>query len=131
MELIFLLNVLVFCAITMEVTWIFYLAVMHLKEEKERLATLGKDFSIGQKIFGYPILFFGLIIDAFLNATAGSIFFLEPPRYDLKEWLFTGRVSRWNDTGGWRGVLNAGSVIRFLIHLRKVDTAVNSESNNK
>jgi len=42
-------------------------------------------------------------IDAFLNATVGSIIFLEPPRYDLKEILFTGRVSRWNGADNWRG----------------------------
>ena len=99
------LSVALFCYVTLGVTWVFYLAVMHLKEERDRLKKLGKDFSTAQKVFGYPILIIGLLIDVFLNATVGTIIFIEPPRYDKKEWLFTGRVSRWNDTGGWRGDL--------------------------
>lgn len=88
-------------ALTLWVTWIFYLAVMHLKEERDRLKAEGKEFTTSQKIFGYPIIFIGLIVDVFLNMTAGTILFIEIP----KEILFTGRVSRWNDTGGWRGDL--------------------------
>jgi len=110
-ELIFILA---FCYITLETTWLFYLAVMHLKEERDRLKKLGKDFTTSQKIFGYPILGIGLIIDVFLNFTVGSISFIEPPRIDKKEWLFTARVSRWNDTDGWRGDLARWYCSNFL-----------------
>jgi len=109
-----------FCCITMEITWLFYLAVMHLREERDRLKKLGKDFTIAQKIFGYPILGLGLIIDVFLNVTVGSISFIEPPRIiTKKEWLFTGRVSRWNDTGGWRGDLARWYCSNFLDPFQK------------
>lgn len=103
-ELILLkIAIVAFCYVVMSATWTFYLALMHLKKVKIKLETEGKDFSIGQKVFGYPMVILGYAIDIFLNATVGSIIFLELPRYDLKEVLFTGRVSRWNDTGGWRG----------------------------
>lgn len=90
---------------TMYKTWSYYLAVMHLKEERDKLKSEGKDFTVEQKVFGYPTLIIGLGWDILLNFLVGSIMFLELPRYDLKEYLFTGRVSRWNDTGGWRGDL--------------------------
>lgn len=90
---------------TMYKTWNYYLAAMHLKEERDRLKAQGKDFTIEQKLFGYPSVFIGLGWDIFLNFFLGTICFLELPRYDKKELLFTGRVSRWNDTGGWRGDL--------------------------
>ena len=98
----------------MGVTWVFYLAIMHLKEEHERLKKIGKDFTLWQKLWGYPILFIGLIVDVFLNTTVGSILFIEFPRWDKKEFLFTGRVSRWNDTGGWRGDLSRWICVDFL-----------------
>jgi len=99
-----ILLIVAFCYITMGITWVFYLAVMHLKEERDRLKKLNKDFTLWQKLWAIPILILGLFIDVFLNATVGTIIFIEPP----KEWLFTGRVSRWNDTGGWRGKLARG-----------------------
>ena len=88
---------------TMMNTWSQYLAVMHLKEERDRLVAEGKDFSTPQKVFAYPVLVRGLLWDVFLNLFVGTICFFELPRYDKKEFLFTGRVSRWNDTGGMRG----------------------------
>lgn len=108
-----ILAIVAFCYITLGITWLFYLAAMHLKEERDRLKLVGRDFTIEQKIWGIPLIFFGLLIDVFLNATVGWIF-LEPPRYDLKEWLFTGRVSRWNDTGGWRGDLARWFCFHFM-----------------
>jgi len=92
-----------FCYITMSATWTFYLAIMSIKKEHLKLKEQGKDFTWPQKIFIYPMLFLGFGIDVFLNATVGTIIFLELPRYDIKEVLFTGRVSRWNDDKGWKG----------------------------
>lgn len=115
MELILtVLYLIAFCYVTMSVTWVFYLAIMHLKEEKIRLSKINKSFSLSQKVFGYPLLGLGYVIDVFLNTTVGSIGFLELPRWDLKEVLFTGRVSRWNDTGGWRGDLARWVCFHFL-----------------
>lgn len=96
---------------TMSVTWTYYLSVMHLKKIHDNLRTNGDDFTLEQKILAYPQLFVGLLWDVFLNAFVGSIVFLEPPRYDKKEWLFTGRVSRWNDRGGKRG-----DIARWFCH---------------
>lgn len=95
-------------------TWTQYLAVMALKEKRDALIVEGKSFTKPQKIFGYPLLIRGLIWDVFLNFFVGTICFLELPRYDKKEWLFTGRVSRWNDTGGWRGDLARWFCHHFL-----------------
>lgn len=88
---------------SIQTTWTSYLAVMHLKEERERLVAEGKDFTKAQKFFGIPLIVRGLIIDVMMNILVGTVCFLEPPRYDKKEFLFTGRVSRWNDKGGIRG----------------------------
>jgi len=99
---------------TMSKTWEYYLAMMHLKEERDRLKAEGKDFSIEQKIFGYPMLVRGLLWDVFLNSFVGTFFFAEPPRYDKKEWLFTGRVSRWKDTYGKRGKIARWFCKHFL-----------------
>lgn len=71
--------------ISMFITWLFYLAVMHLKRVKDK-----EDFSLIEKLFAYPMLYIGLFIDIMFNITSGTIFFLEPPR----EFLFTSRCQR-------------------------------------
>lgn len=73
-------------------TWGMYLAAMTLIRAKETL-------SMTSKVFAYPFVFYGVVVDFLFNAVIGSAIFLEPP----KEWLFTARVSRWNDDDGWRG----------------------------
>lgn len=80
----------------MPVMWTLYLAVMHLDTARRR-GTL----TTASKVVGYPILFIGLAFDVMFNAVWGSLLFLEPPR----EWLFTDRVSRWNDDEKWRGAV--------------------------
>jgi hypothetical protein len=42
----------------------------------------------------YFNLTIGLMLDALLNIVS-SIIMLELPRYDIKEWLLTARLSRW------------------------------------
>ena len=103
-----------FCYITLGITWLFYLAAMHLKEERDRLKKVGKDFTFSQKLWGIPLIFIGLLIDVFLNLTVGTLTFLELPKYRQKEWLFTARNTRWKNTGGWRGDLARWYCSEFL-----------------
>ena len=86
----------------MYMTWVFYLAAMMLIEKRKKLKKEGKDYTSKQKVWIYPVITFGLLSDFVLNFVS-SIIFLEPPRYDLKEWLLTGRVTRWKNKGGTRG----------------------------
>lgn len=66
------------------VLWVIYTAMMRLKQVREA----GK-LTLAMKILGYPVLFFGLVIDFVLNAIPGSIIFLEFPReYTLSERLW-------------------------------------------
>jgi len=64
-------------------TWVFYLAVMNLKRNKEHLTPIAK-------LFAYPMLSVGLVADVLFNFIFGTILFLEPP----KELLMTTRLKR-------------------------------------
>lgn len=74
--------------------WIFYLAVMSLyRAHKEKKLTLMA------KVFGYPVLAVGAIIDALINIVPCTILALDPP----KEFLTTQRLERYlSDKTGWR-----------------------------
>lgn len=76
--------------------WVFFVAVMHLKELKDA-GTLTK----AQKVFGYPVLFIGLALDVAVNAVVATVLFLELPR----EWLLSGRLWRLSQGDGWRAKL--------------------------
>lgn len=67
---------------------LFYIAVMALRDRHEE-----KTFSFLDKVFGTPTLLVGLIVDITVNVLASPIF-LEPPRWDKKEWLLTPRMKR-------------------------------------
>lgn len=82
-------------------TWVFYVAIMGLKFTRDRHRARGRKIPPPFKVMAYPALFLFLLADVAFNVVYGSLLFLEPP----KEWLFTSRVSRWNDTDGWRGKL--------------------------
>lgn len=88
----------VICVLVFSVwfTWSLYLAVMHLKTARNS----GK-LTTAAKVMGYPWLVVGYVIDVLFNAVIGSVIFFELPR----ELLFTSRVSRLNDSDGWRGRL--------------------------
>lgn len=79
----------------MNFTWVYFLAVMHLRDAKdaERLNGFAK-------ALGYFNLFIGLVLDALVNALPMSLIMLELPR----EWLTTARLSRIIKTGdvSWR-----------------------------
>jgi len=75
------------------ITWIFYLAMMHLKHNKDKLTTVTKTLA-------YPVIALFLVIYFMTNLILGSIIFLEPP----KTLQFTSRCQRHikNNDGSWR-----------------------------
>lgn len=87
--------------------WIFYLAVMSLKSARDRhtLTPVGK-------VFGYPILFAGLLFNAAVNLTLYSVVLLELPKRG--EWLVSQRTKRhFRHGSGYRHV-----VAKFIaVHL--------------
>lgn len=78
-----LLLIIVFVLYSTALTWTLYLAVMAMKDKRDQLTA-------ATKVFAYPILIIGLLVDVIYNLTAGTIIFLEIPR----EWLFTTRCER-------------------------------------
>jgi hypothetical protein len=78
--------------VLMLVTWLFYVAIMHLKEVRDDLHPVAT-------VNGYILLGIGLPLDVLLNVVVGTIVFLDPPR----EWLLTARLKRYKiQTFGWR-----------------------------
>lgn len=78
------------------VTWLFYVAIMHLKMVRHSLHPFAK-------INAYILLAVGLPLDALTNIVVGSLLFLEPPKLAQKEWLLTTRLERHKKHGyGWR-----------------------------
>lgn len=81
-------------------TWLFYLAIMRLRQAREDGKLTGTS-----KFFGYQLLIPGLVLDTLFNWIVGTICFAEIP----KEFLFTARCERWLNSDTWRG-----SVARFF-----------------
>jgi hypothetical protein len=76
---------LIYIVLLLWVLWNFYLAVMSLFRAREN-GTL----SLPAKVLGYPTLFIGVLLDAFVNVVIMSVVFLELPQ----EWLVTKRLAR-------------------------------------
>lgn len=96
--------------ICMSAMWILYLAVMSLKLERDELKAQGRDFTLTQKIFGYPVLIVMIVADVVFNWVIGSILFVELPR----EFLFTSRCQRHMKDNSFRGKL-ARSFCKHLL----------------
>ncbi len=76
------------------VLWLHFVACMRLKMVRD--AGL---LTTPMKVFGYPVLAMGLVIDFFVNICVGTVLFLELPReYTLSARLW--RLS--NDAPSWR-----------------------------
>jgi len=77
----------------MVITFLFYLALMNLKRNKDKI-------SRPMWIAVFPVYVGGIIANIVLmNFVVGTLFFLEIPR----ELVFTDRVKRHNyDSDGWR-----------------------------
>ena len=74
--------------------WGCYVVVMRLKmvQQAEKL-------TLAQKVFGYPYLAIGLVLDFFVNVLYASLLFRERP----KEWTVSSRLWRLsNGPEGWR-----------------------------
>ena len=76
--------------------WVFYLAVMHLREARDagripRFAYLP----------GMVALFAGYALDFFVNVVVITVVMLEVPR----ETTVTARLKRHRDDSGWRGAI--------------------------
>ena len=57
-------------------------------------------------LIGPPVAF-GYLIDVAWNTTLGTVLFLEAPWAESANpfaWTFTGRLKRWKDDDGWRGI---------------------------
>lgn len=79
------------------VLWIIYAAIMNLKRVRDAAG-----LNTAQKVFGYPALFLGYVLDAYVNLVWASILFGSLPReWTLSERLWrlsnegTGRQKRW------------------------------------
>lgn len=74
--------------------WVFFLAVMSLKRAKDA-GTL----TFWNKVFGYPVLFAGLLLDFLCNTLVLTVLLGELPR----EGTVTSRLKRHNlHSKGWR-----------------------------
>ncbi len=75
-------------------TWLFYLAIMHLKVVRHDLYWFAT-------VNAYVLLVVGLVMDVILNVVVGSALFAERPR----EWLLTARLKRhkyYGSRNSWR-----------------------------
>lgn len=82
----------------MNLTWIYYIAIMHLRDAKDagRLSGFAK-------YLGYSNLAIGLVLDVLVNLVPVTILLLEVPRIFDGELLTTTRLSRHIKEGdGWR-----------------------------
>lgn len=104
-------NILIYTGSTiilMYVTWVFFTAVMRLRELRDSKVLTNRS----NPIIWYLALItlaIGLIMDVVLDILI-SIPGLELPQWQNKEWLTTARLCRWfesTDTGWW------------MVHVRK------------
>lgn len=93
-----------YAAVTLTLTYslyVFYGSLMNIKRVKDmgKLTTLGK-------VFGYPTLVIGLVLDFLVNVLLMTIVMYEIPQ----EWTVTDRLKRHHrESTGWRL-----SVVKFF-----------------
>ena len=92
--LLYILYYLIFAVTSSYLLYVWYAAVMNVK----RVRDMGKLEQVG-KLFGYPTLIIGLILDLIVNVFVMTILMYEVPR----ELTVTSRLKRHNRTSqGWR-----------------------------
>lgn len=92
--LISVLFYLLFAVVSSYLLYVWYAAVMNVK----RVRDMGKLEKVG-KLFGYPTLVIGLILDLIVNVFVMTILMYEIP----KEFTVTSRLKRHNkNSTGWR-----------------------------
>lgn len=76
-------------------TWVTYLGIMNLMQNRDKL-------SLPIKFFAYPLAAVGILLDGTVNVLVGTVMFLELPH----EFLLTARLQRLIETGKpWRANL--------------------------
>jgi len=84
----------VYTLATVWLLWVFFVAVMRLKQVRDSGA-----LTLAQKVLGYPTLAVGLALDLVVHVVFGTLLFMEWPR----EWTLSERLWRLSTTGtGWR-----------------------------
>lgn len=92
------MNAVLYALLLMNLCWIYFLAVMHLRDAKDAGRLTG--FA---RTLGYVNLIFGLLLDVAVNLLPMTFILLELPRPFDREWLTTARLSRHiRDGDGWR-----------------------------
>lgn len=88
------------------VTWIFYVAVMHLKAKRETMSPVAKvNAYVALIVFGYPL-------DVIANVIASLLVFQRLP----KAWLLTGTLKWWIASDDERRAKWAGYICRDLLN---------------
>ena len=85
--------------------WVHYLAVMHLKEARDRGELVGF-----VRYPSYLVLAVGLAWDFFVNVTVCTLMFFELPR----EKTVTSRLKRHINSEGWRSTVAAWICLNLL-----------------
>jgi hypothetical protein len=83
-------KLLAFSYILLLLTWLFFIAIMHLRIVRYSLHPFAK-------VNAYILLFFGLLLDVAANVIVGTALFMDIPR----EWLLTDRLKRMKREGKW------------------------------
>ncbi len=92
--MIFFLELFAYALLLVYALWLFYLAVMNLRQAK-----LTGNLSKVALVFGTPLLFLGLLLDFLANVLVFTVIFLDLPR----ETLVTDRLKRYSKgPDGWR-----------------------------
>lgn len=87
------------CVGSLYALWIFYIAVMGLKRVRD-----AKMLTRTATVFGYPVLFAGLLLDLVANVIVLTLLLGELPR----ETTVTARLKRHNrESAGWRKAVAA------------------------
>lgn len=86
-------------------TWLYYLAVMSLKQARDE-----NKLSHASSVVGQCILYPGLLLDFLCNVFVFSVILMELP----KEYLVTSRLSRWSKQHNWRGKIARWFCINLL-----------------
>lgn len=91
--------------VSLYILWIFYLAVMSLKQAYDT-----KTLSKLAYVLGCPLLVVGLIIDLLVNIFVASVFLLDFPR----ELTVSEKLGRLIKTTGWRSTASCWFCTKFL-----------------
>lgn len=73
--------------------WIAFVAIMHLRRVRQRWGLTG-----AQKVFGYPLLVIGYVLDVVMRLTVFAALFLRHPRLETVSEMLEREVAG----SGWR-----------------------------